>query len=755
MRQFENSADLDSFIKELEEESQTKFITFSVDRHYNDKDWHPLPGNRVYWQWAGGSGMPAIEFTGVPFMFVGSKRLVCHQGKDLAVAQKQRYAEEKAKKTMMDHTLVRNKSNSQSTKKVGCPAAISISKIATFPKFKLEEDRERSKKAASKMLREALERDPVVWGTCYVVTQPSAHAGHAMGEMEPVDARVEQQVVELRKQGVRKVSELKRHLAQFVTAELFKGASPPPASRRRYYPSEKDLRNIMAKVKDQARHRIDQVNLKGLFEEWCAATPEDKFHLRLRTEDASFLFCHQTLWQMRLLRLYGADVCVFDAAYRTIRYPLPLCFLCVRTNVCYSVVGVMVLQEETTEAIKEGLEVFKCWNADWRPASFMVDCNAAEIQAVESVFEGTKALLSDFHREKAWDEWIQKEHRVADKGDALTKLKAIASSLTTEQYEEAVKALMASHTWEQNPAFQSWFSDTWLSKAKRWVSAFKEETLNIAIITNHETEHQNKLFKHQYLEDYRDRTLSEMLDIVTHVYIPELRRTYIEANVRSYRQYDSSVPPFLWDRPADVIQHITSCMDSSLSEGHVVKLGDGVFRVKSETQEDQSYELAFGSDDSLPSCQCDDWRRYKLPCKHFCAVFQKVPGWTWQQLSLKYREHPLLNLDATCCSMTPDSVDEWGTEVVSEPVTCKDTQVTSDCDSPPRKRVSKSYLRKKCVNLTKQLMDRIYTTESQDTLEELSETLGRLVKGLTPVFGSEDGMLHLEAKRVRVSSCTD
>lgn len=37
MRQFENSADLDSFIKELEEESQTKFITFSVDRHYNDK----------------------------------------------------------------------------------------------------------------------------------------------------------------------------------------------------------------------------------------------------------------------------------------------------------------------------------------------------------------------------------------------------------------------------------------------------------------------------------------------------------------------------------------------------------------------------------------------------------------------------------------------------------------------------------------------------------------------------------------------
>lgn len=79
---------------------------------------------------------------------------------------------------------------------------------------------------------------------------------------EPVDARVEQQVAELTKQGMRKVREVRRHLAQFVTAELFKGASPPPPSRRRYYPSEKDLRNMMAKVKDQTRHRIDQVNLE-------------------------------------------------------------------------------------------------------------------------------------------------------------------------------------------------------------------------------------------------------------------------------------------------------------------------------------------------------------------------------------------------------------------------------------------------------------------------------------------------------------
>lgn len=174
----EDPADVDALVKRLEEESRTKFVTFSVDRHYNDRDWQPLAVNRVHWQWAGGSGMPSIEFTGIPFMFVGSKRLVCHQGKDLAVAQKRKYFEEKSRKMLEDHSFGCQKSRRPFTKKVGCPAVISISKIAAFPKFKVADSAERSKKAASKMLRMALERDPVVWETRYVVLQSNEHAGH-------------------------------------------------------------------------------------------------------------------------------------------------------------------------------------------------------------------------------------------------------------------------------------------------------------------------------------------------------------------------------------------------------------------------------------------------------------------------------------------------------------------------------------------------------------------------------------------------
>lgn len=78
------------------------------------------------------------------------------------------------------------------------------------------------------------------------------------------------------------------------------------------------------------------------------------------------------------------------------RYSVPLFFLCVRTNVNYIVAGVFVTQSEVKEDIREALEVFKKWNADWNPSHFMVDFCEAEIAALEEVFTGKyfKPLIS-------------------------------------------------------------------------------------------------------------------------------------------------------------------------------------------------------------------------------------------------------------------------------------------------------------------------------------------------------------------------
>lgn len=60
-----------SRLTKISSEENDKFACHKVKWCYTD--WQTLPVNRVYWQWAGGSGMP------------------------LNTAQKQMYAEEKAK----------------------------------------------------------------------------------------------------------------------------------------------------------------------------------------------------------------------------------------------------------------------------------------------------------------------------------------------------------------------------------------------------------------------------------------------------------------------------------------------------------------------------------------------------------------------------------------------------------------------------------------------------------------------------------
>ena len=58
--------------------------------------------------------------------------------------------------------------------------------------------------------------------------------------------------------------------------------------------------------------------------------------------------------------------------------------------------------------------------------------------------------------------------------------------------------------------------------------------------------------------------------------------------------------------------------------------------------------MSFGDATSFPSCNCDDWQQFKLPCKHLCSVFQSFPDWGWDMLNGTYTANPLINLDFSC-----------------------------------------------------------------------------------------------------------
>ena len=99
--------------------------------------------------------------------------------------------------------------------------------------------------------------------------------------------------------------------------------------------------------------------------------------------------------EQKILQRYGQQICLMDPTYKTSKYDCPLVFVCVLTNVGYTIVGSFVIAHETVDAISQGLMKLKEWNPDWAPVNFMTDFNEREIQAIEKTFKGK---YSDFFR---------------------------------------------------------------------------------------------------------------------------------------------------------------------------------------------------------------------------------------------------------------------------------------------------------------------------------------------------------------------
>ena len=52
--------------------------------------WQPTSNTRVFWEWSRGEGTPTIAFTGTPFMFIGTKEMGCHLGRDISESKKRK-----------------------------------------------------------------------------------------------------------------------------------------------------------------------------------------------------------------------------------------------------------------------------------------------------------------------------------------------------------------------------------------------------------------------------------------------------------------------------------------------------------------------------------------------------------------------------------------------------------------------------------------------------------------------------------------
>ena len=137
---------------------------------------------------------------------------------------------------------------------------------------------------------------------------------------------------------------------------------------------------------------------------------------------------------------------------------------------------------------------------------------------------------------------------------------------------------------------------------------------------------------------------------------------YVELNTKlqaAYQNYNAGIPSYLIEWPHHIIKH---CLDRQYSaetipSSHVdvVDITNGVYSVRrqSSTEEKDSYKVMFGT--TQPSCDCYDWERHRLPCKHmhFFAVFLHFPLWSFDKLTEAYKDSPFFTLDREL--VTPDN----------------------------------------------------------------------------------------------------
>lgn len=134
---------------------------------------------------------------------------------------------------------------------------------------------------------------------------------------------------------------------------------------------------------------------------------------------------------------------------------------------------------------------------------------------------------------------------------------------------------------------------------------------------------------------------------------------YMELNVRSLnsvRTYDKAVPEFLRNRPKFLVAHCLRRLPpkvSAIPAVNIVDSSDGVFIVTSSDGEaNYTVHLRSELDTTVPLCECADWSRHCLPCKHVLAVLTHCcPGTEWISLPEYYRSLPFFSLDPHVCTV--------------------------------------------------------------------------------------------------------
>ena len=171
-----------------------------------------------------------------------------------------------------------------------------------------------------------------------------------------------------------------------------------------------------------------------------------------------------------------------------------------------------------------------------------------------------------------------------------------------------------------------------------------------------------------------------------------------------------------------------------------------------------------GPEKSFPNCQCIDWKRTMLPCKHMVAIFQSDLQVSWDSLPASYRSSPFLSLDLSV--IHGEGKEEKEEEEEDQTLIQNYAAQQFDEDESqsklksslqiPIKKFLKANKASSCREILSQIKSLTYLLCDEDILSSLVKTLKSTLLEFQEHAPKEEG-LTLEAKKTckrKLSSLT-
>ena len=147
--------------------------------------------------------------------------------------------------------------------------------------------------------------------------------------------------------------------------------------------------------------------------------------------------------------------------------------------------------------------------------------------------------------------------------------------------------------------------------------------------------------------------------------------------------------------------------------------------------------LYLGDKYAFPTCTCKGWEKFLIPCKHFLAVFEHVPGLSWNSLGGIYTKSPFFSIDYKAFGLTKVTQSlvesQEDKQVEQEDAVLENNQfvevgnkkeiiIDNELKEIPVKEKN-SKITFCCREMLKRIMLVIYIVDHSTALEELKENL--------------------------------